>query len=235
MYKTNNSHKKDKAVVGGEVKLIVLFRNWAHQGFFYLDKTEMFWRVVWELIPFSFFFYLFSKHICSLWFNLMLSLFVTHTINWVLNDNFWTCIQFTFPNRLNPGNNKTKKHLMGMQSRMQKYESIGGCMIYGSLSRGVWQDKSDLDVRVLRRKGVVNGLLAYLAVWRERLIALLKCQPLDIYLADEIDFLKRMRKDEYPIFLKANDDRLKLLYGEIMSEADLSVIMDINELANTVF
>lgn len=47
----SSNHKKDKAVVGGKVKLIVLFRNWAHQGFFYLDKTERFYRIIWEMIP----------------------------------------------------------------------------------------------------------------------------------------------------------------------------------------
>ena len=45
------NHKKDKAVIGGRVKFVVLFRNWIHQGFFYLDRTEKFYRVIWELIP----------------------------------------------------------------------------------------------------------------------------------------------------------------------------------------
>lgn len=55
-----SNHKKDKAVVGGNVKFIVLARNWAHQGFTYLDKTERFYRIIWELLPMSGILYLLS-------------------------------------------------------------------------------------------------------------------------------------------------------------------------------
>lgn len=228
--KKQKSHKKDKAVVGGRVKLIVLFRNWAHQGFTYLDCTERFYRIIWELVPAMFFYWLMTTFGASVWVSVIVALLLAHTLNWIVNDNFWTCIQFTLPNLLNPGNDKTKEYLAGMQDRMRRHESVGGCMIYGSLSRGVWQNKSDLDIRILRRKGIVYGLCAYIVVWEERLIALVKGQPLDIYMADSEEFLERMRSDEYPIFLKNSDTRLKMLYGEAI-EADFSVIDSLNELA----
>lgn len=225
-----SNHKKDKAVVGGKIKLIVLARNWAHQGFTYLDKTEMFFRVVWELVPFCSAIYFFSFLDIPSWCNILFSFLIAHTLNWMFNDNMWTCIQFTMPNLLNPGNEKTKKYLAGMQERMQRKSAVGGCMVYGSMSRGVWKNKSDLDIRILRRPGIINGFLGYWACWTERLIAVIKKQPLDIYMADSISFLKKMRDDEYPIFLKGDDERLSQAYGEF-HVADFSKIDSLNELA----
>mgnify|MGYP001294621197 CR=1 FL=1 len=49
---------------------------------------------------------------------------------------------------------------------------------------------------------------------RERLIALLARQPLDVYLVDDIPFLRRMRPDEPPVFLKKNDPRLEGAYPQ---------------------
>ena len=225
-----SNHKKDKAVVGGKVKLIVLFRNWVHQGFLYLDRTEMFYRVIWELVPMITIYFLLSLTEIPMWGGVILSFLIAHTINWMFNDNLWTCIQFTLPNLLNPGNDKTKDYLLKMQKRMEKRYSVSGCMIYGSLSRGVWKDKSDLDVRILRRPGLVYGFLGYLACWTERLIAIYSRQPLDIYMADSTAFLKKMRDDEFPIFIKADDIRLCRLYGDIKI-ADFKAVKSLNELA----
>lgn len=225
-----SNHKKDKAIIGGKVKLIVLFRNWIHQGFTYLDKTEKFYRIIWELIPFCVLCYLFNFLGISLWVNIFLSLFVAHTLNWMFNDNLWTCIQFTLPNLLNPGNDKTKEYLIKMQKRMLNSDAVAGCMIYGSLSRGVWKDKSDLDIRILRKPGIINGFKAYWTCWIERLIAVKERQPLDIYVADNVKFLRRMRDDEYPIFLKGKDSRLTDAYGYFCI-ADFTTIKSLNELA----
>ena len=229
----SSNHKKDKAVVGGHVKLIVLFRNWAHQGFFYLDKTERFYRIVWELIPLVVALFLLSLTSVPMFLQVLLSFLIAHTLNWMFNDNLWTCIQFTLPNLLNPGNDKTIDYLMKMQNRMNKRASVGACMIYGSMSRGVWKEKSDLDVRILRMPGIKNGFLGYMACWTERLIAVFSKQPLDIYMADGLEFLKKMRTDEYPIFIKADDSRLDKLYGDIVV-ADFNHVKSLNELAKNV-
>lgn len=217
LFNHNKPVKKIKAVEGGNIKWIVTIKQWIHQGFTYLDHTEMFWRVVWEIIPFTAFLLLFYN-VCNirLWLSILLAFFIVHTLNWIFNYNFWTCIDFTFPRVHNPGNDSTKEYLKGMQERMRRNKAITGCMVYGSMSRAVWHNKSDLDMRIMGKPGVINGLRAYLAVFRERLIAVKLKQPLDLYLADDIKFLQRMRKDEYPIFLKCADPRLKDFYGHQM-------------------
>ena len=222
----SNKHKKAK--IGGKIKFNVTIRNWIHQGFFYLDRTEMMYRVIWEIIPFTFFMCILYLAGSSSWlYSVVLSGFISHSLNWVFNDNFWTCIMFTFPRIMNPGEKITINYLSGLQRRIDSTDSISGCMIYGSLSRGEWQEKSDLDIRILRKSGSLNGFKAYHFVFKERVIAVFKKQPLDIYLADSTLFLSKMREDEFPIFIKNEDIGLKDLYNTV-DVTDFSKVMKLN-------
>ncbi len=199
--------KKAKVDSGRVWKFIITM--WLHQGFTYLDKTEMFYRVIWELIPLGIFYAIFNLLIGWDWYwSLLCAFLIGHTLNFLFNYNFWTGIDFTFPSFRNPGNEKTLKYLKQMQDRMNSYDCVTGCMIYGSLSRAVWGVKSDLDIRIFRKPGLWNGFKAYLVTFKERLIAVRQINPMDLYLADDIEFLKRLRADEQPIFLKATDQRL---------------------------
>jgi predicted nucleotidyltransferase len=219
-----------KAQLNGSIKYFVPIRNWIHQGFFYLDRTEMFYRIVWELILFSICFYLLSEFLnVGEIGSIVLSALVSHTLNWIFNDNFWACMIFTFPNLLNPGQDNTIKYLKNLQTRLDKANYIGGGMIYGSLSRGEWRKKSDLDIRILRKSGVLNGLYGYVFVFKERIIALFNKQPLDIYLADSIKFLKKMRIDEHPVFLKNSDKNLSEFYRTTKT-INFSLISTINNI-----
>lgn len=210
----NASHK---ALAGGTVRLSNLPRGWAHQGFFYLDRTQRIGRVVFEIVPTALLAWLTGRvgtiplSSVGLWCG---SLFVVHTLNWVLNGNWWAGVLFTFPRLRNRGDQATCDYLNRMASRLQHTRAISGVMVFGSVSRGQWHERSDLDLRLLRRPGVGSALAGVLALTRERWIALWARQPLDIYLADDIAFLRRMRDDEPPVFLKKDDRRLDLAYPE---------------------
>jgi len=222
--------KKRKATINGKAEYLVLIKQWIHQGFTYLDQTEMFYRVIWEIIPFSMAAFLLATFTeLRIAYILIISFLISHTLNWIFNYNFWTCITFTFPSKTNPGRQQTIKYLAKMQNRMMKYDSIGGCMLYGSIARGKWHEKSDLDMRVLRKSGFINGFKSYLIICLERLIAFLEGQPLDLYLADSENFLNKMREDEFPIFLKNNDDRLHLKYNTRKS-VDFKTVNDLNNI-----
>lgn len=225
--------KKNKAVIGGKTKWIVIIKQWIHQGFTYLDHTERFYRIIWELIPFSIAMtILLSMDKISITSSIIISFIIAHTLNWVFNYNFWTCLDFTFPRILNPGNDQTIEYLKKMQIRLSKKKYITGCMIYGSVSRHVWHNKSDLDMRIMGKKGVLNGFKIYWTVFIERLIAVREKQPLDLYQADSIKFLNRMREDEFPIFLIFRDERLQKRYGNC-KETDMSKVSNLNNINNT--
>jgi predicted nucleotidyltransferase len=141
-------------------------------------------------------------------------LFLAHTLNWVFNGNWWAGMLFAFPSLRNRGERATCAYLNDMADRLKRDRSISGAMIFGSVARGQWHERSDLDVRLLRRPGVSNAMAGVLVLLRERWIALWSRQPLDVYLADGIPFLKRMRADEPPVFLKKDDPRLELAYPD---------------------
>ncbi len=204
-----------KATPGGRIRWWNLPRGWAHQGFFYLDRTQRLGRVVFEIVPTVIIAGLVSMagkvplSSVGLW---IASLMVAHTLNWVFNGNWWAGMLFTFPGLRNPGERATCDYLERMADRLANDRAISGVMIFGSVCRGQWHDRSDLDMRLLRRPGWRHGMAGVLVLSRERLLALFARQPLDIYLADDIPFLRKMRRDEQPIFLKKSDPRLDEAY-----------------------
>jgi hypothetical protein len=206
-----------KAWAGGRARWWNLPRGWAHQGFFYLDRTQRIGRVIFELVPTALLAGGIGRiarvSLSNVWL-WGVSLLVAHTLNWVLNGNWWAGMLFAFPGLRNRGERATCAYLNQMAQRLRRDRSISGAMIFGSVARGQWHERSDLDVRLLRRPGVWNAVMGLLILLRERWIALWARQPLDIYLADGIPFLKKMRADELPVFLKKDDPRLELAYPD---------------------
>lgn len=204
-----------KATIGEKPRLLNLLKNWIHQSLFYMDTTERAFCVGFELLEIFVINILLSRlygcEVSKFWI-LIASFLVVHTINWVFNGNWWACILFAFPNLRNPGEVKTCNYLNAMGMRLNKSTSISGVLIFGSLARGMWHDRSDIDLRILRRQGILNAIVAFGVITRERVFAFLKRQPLDMYLADDMNFLLNMRRDEPPIFLLKRDARLEKAY-----------------------
>lgn len=211
---TRGSHK---ARAGGGARPWNLLRGWAHQSFFYLDRTQRIGRLVFEIVPTAVLAGLLGSSAGVPLTNVWLwcgSVLVVHTLNWVLNGNWWAGMLFAFPDLRNRGERATCDYLNRMAGRLRRHGAIGGAMIYGSVSRGQWHERSDLDVRLLRRGGWFNGIAGVLILFQERWIAFWARQPLDIYLADDLPFLQKMRPDEPPVFLKKDDPRLDRAYPE---------------------
>ena len=204
-----------KAIAGEKPRLLNLFCNWVHQAFFYLDRVEQIGRILLEgsatLLLATTFAVVTDRQIFDL-LTLAVCFLIIHTFNWVFNGNLWACILFAFPKLRNPGETVTCQYLNDMAERLKNNPSISGLLIFGSLSRGKWHDRSDIDLRILRKPGFCNALCALSVQMRERLIAFFAKQPLDMYLADNVDFLMNMRKDEPPIFLLMRDARLEKTY-----------------------
>ncbi|MFA7156794.1 MAG: hypothetical protein WC123_03785 [Bacilli bacterium] len=207
-----------KASLGGNPRLFNLFRNWIHQALFYLDKTELFSRVVIEvffiLILAIFFAGGLDYASWSPW-DLFFSFFIVHTLNWIFNGNWWACILFAFPNLKNPGEYSTCQYLNNMATRLRNSSSISAILVFGSISREKWHGRSDIDMRILRKTGLFNAISAVMIQMRERFYAFFSKQPLDMYLADNIEFFKNLREDEYPICLLLNDNKVKKIYPTI--------------------
>ena len=147
--------------------------------------------------------------------NLVISFIVIHTLNWVFNGNWWACVLFALPNLKNPGDESTCQYLNTMAKRVRKNSSVSGILIFGSASRHAWHDRSDIDLRLIRQPGLKNALAANFITMRERFLAFLAGQPIDMYLGDDVEFFKKMRKDEQPLFLIKRDKSLDMAYPNI--------------------
>lgn len=201
--------------MGGPFLWQNLIRNWIIQGISYMDIGELTLRIFTEIIVTILIYFTLLQvvgHSIPDYVTLLACFLIAHTINWIFNGNFWALLIFAIPPLKNRGNQKTINYLNKVTSRLKKYRSIGGVLIYGSLSRGQWHNKSDIDLRILRKPGFFNLLQAYLLISKERMIAAFAMQPLDMFLADSIKFLRKMRSDEIPIILLQRDDRLNSEY-----------------------
>ena len=199
---------KHKAVVGGPIIWKNLIKNWLHQGITYMDVNELVMRMVIEFFEIFLINFFVSKMVSSSVYSFMISFFIAHTYNWVTNGNFWALAIFAFPHLRNQGEMSTCTYLQKLTSRLQTHTSIGGVLIFGSISRSVWHDRSDIDMRFFRKPGLKNLLIAGFLTMRERFLAFLYRQPLDLFLSDSIISLRKMRDDEKPVFLIKRDIRL---------------------------
>jgi len=212
----NNKLKSRKATPNGNIKYINFVKNWLHQAFSYMDKGEKCFRVfivILEITILS----LISYHLFALplIYLLTANIIIVHTFNWLTNGLFWAITIFAIPGLTNPGEKKTVQYLNEMEARLRKCNSISGLVIFGSVTRGKWHDRSDIDIRILRNSGFVNLIVSNLVTMQERLIAFFSKQPMDLYLADNIIFFNKMRDDEQPIFLIKKGEILKETYPNI--------------------
>ena len=204
MSKITENKLMRKSAPGGQAKILNIPRNWIHQALFYMDRTEFWFRLVIEGIGFLcsvFLLSLFFQSKASDWMVIAVSFALIHTLNWILNGNWWALMMFTFPGIRNAGEKATCEYLAKMANRLRTNQSIAALVVYGSAARGQWHNKSDLDLRILREKGFLNGFTAAVITMRERAIAFFSVQPTDLFLADDAKFLSKMRKDENPIIL----------------------------------
>lgn len=209
-----------KAKPGGRPKLINIPRNWAHQALRYMDSGELLVRIFVESLEFLFVWLLLRGLFAdgNLMLTVSMAFFIVHSWNWVTNGLFWSVIIFTFPGLRNPGADITIEYLNSMRERLVDTTCISGIAIYGSVTRGAWHDRSDIDIRLLRRPGINSLLCATWITMQERFRAFIDRQPMDLFLADDIDFLKKMRSDEIPLLLLCRDDRLQSLYPDCMEK-----------------
>jgi hypothetical protein len=193
------------AVVGGSIRWNTIIWNWLHQCFFYLNPTDMVFKVFIEVGLFAVCFGILSIFKLSILLDTASAFFLAHTLNWVFNGNFWACLLSAFPTLRNKGAAQTQAYVNGMAERLRASDSVDSMMLLGSVCRSQWHSRSDTDVRILRNRGIKSAVCAGCLTLKERVIAVMQRQPLEIYLADSVGFLAKKRRDEVPIFLICKD------------------------------
>lgn len=186
-------------------RLIVVITNWVFQGLLYSDSTEKIFKIsldiVLTIVLTLVMTLLFSPGYLLLY--ILVSLVLAHTINWVFNGQIFALLK-----NFNMVYNEEQRiidYANGIKTRASREKGIEKILVYGSLVRGEIKCTSDLDLRIIRGPGIVNGFNTCVFVMLERFRAFLYRFPLDVYLLDSPKHLSKMRKDEIPYILYGSD------------------------------
>ena len=131
---------------------------------------------------------------------LLLAVLAGHTLMWLLSGNFWVYVIDSFAFFRNPGLPKIMRFVAQTRALFTKYPTCDAILIYGSMCRFQFHMRSDLDLRIVRRRGSAWGFLALLFGFALRVKSFLLLLPVDLQVVDSFEFLKhQMRADEKPI------------------------------------
>ncbi|MGD9131078.1 MAG: nucleotidyltransferase domain-containing protein [Candidatus Bathyarchaeota archaeon] len=199
-------------------KTIIVGTNWTFHGMLHMDFCEKMFCLTLELIVFVFI-TAFLVNFVKLEFSMLLAFLMGHTFNWVFNGHLFVLLK-------DIGYKKTSipqflKYIVKLKNRFEQETSILAVGAFGSLSRGKITESSDLDIRVIRKKGIINGLKSCTFVFFERSIAFLKRFPLDIYVLDDLSKLSDLREDEPPVILYDPDGVLESNYNTVIHFEDI--------------
>lgn len=187
-------------------KIFIILSNWTFQGMLYADKTERLFRLLLDGIITLVLYIIFINFISSGYIALIFSFLIAHTFNWIFNGQLFVLGRYIGikPNK----HNEFEEYLKGLKYRAERTKSIQSVILYGSMSRKDLKNSSDLDVRIIRKKGFLNGLRSCLFGLYERKWAFFNKFPLDLYIIDSVKHLSKLRVDENPIILYDIDNSL---------------------------
>jgi len=183
---------------------ILLATHWLFQSILYMDRTEKLFKVGTELTGAAAAALLLLETFGPLP-SVLLGLLIAHTANFLLNSHIPVVLKHV---NLTTDVDELLGFLNELAKRIEGRPFLEGAVVVGSLARGGLRATSDLDVRVIRFRGVRNGLLACLSAARERLRALVRRIPLDIYVVDSIESLRNLREWREPLVLYDSRGRL---------------------------
>lgn len=181
--------------------IIALGVHWIFQGMLHMDPTELLFKTCLEAILIVIFLPLLALIGQLPWaWATTVAFVLAHTLNFLFNGQMWVVLKhFGWVRR---SRSEFDAYLCQLSDRIWAEPSIEYAEAYGSLVRGEWSSTSDLDVRLVRKSGVINGLRACSFSFRERTRALLRKFPLDIAVFDGPQRLTEMRSDEVPQVMK---------------------------------
>ena len=166
-----------------------------------MDKGERMLKIFFEIILVIALFI-----ILNMFFNtsdiilIIVSILIIHTIMWIFNDHFWGLISDI---TMVPNLSKEKIILYcnRIYSLTKSSKSIIAILVFGSISRKEIHDQSDIDIRIIRRPGLINLLNAYFLCVRLRYDAFIHVIPFDLFLGDDMIFLEKLSNKEIPVVI----------------------------------
>jgi predicted nucleotidyltransferase len=138
---------------------------------------------------------------------LLTAFIIIHSISWLLIGNFWVYMLDSFYWVKNPGIDSIIYYVEQVRLAYRFKDSAKAILIYGSMCRNSFHNRSDLDLRVIRRKGIKASVVSIFIGFFVRTLAFIRRIPVDLQIVDSECFLeKQMRPDEFPIIVYLSPD-----------------------------
>ena len=189
-------------------KLPAILVHWLFQGLLYMDATERAFKLSIDLALTALFSVVLVQWLP--WYTSVgVSLLLAHTINYLCNAQIYVVLKHFGDVRYTW--EEVEAYIKGLKERIVNEPGIRYAAAYGSLARGEMKPTSDLDVRLVRGPGFINGVRACWFVLRERSRAFWRRFPLDIYVLDSPQPLQWLRPDEPGIVLHDPEGELSTL------------------------
>jgi L-malate glycosyltransferase len=192
-------------------RLGTVLSNWITQCMLYAEPVEIMFRLTLEITVCSL-----LVLGCVIFFKtlqlkvFLLILLITHTITFFINGQLFVLARFLGYKFRDP------EFFIGyplkIKMRLEKRESVLAIAVFGGLSKGLYSETSDLDMRVIARSGFVNNFVACYWVFLERLLALFYKYPLDVYVVTGKSGLEKLNTDEIPVVLFDKGEIIAALY-----------------------
>jgi predicted nucleotidyltransferase len=177
------------------------FRNipvgWLLQAIHSTDLSERLFRIL-----FAIFMLIVVWYCCfqGIKYSFIYAFGVSHTLCWLLTGNFWVYMLDSFLFVKNPGIDSLIGFLKKSKKAFAFLECCDAILVYGSMCRGMFHIRSDLDLRIVRRSDSRRGVVALSIGLFFRIYSFFKIIPVDLEVVDSMAFLRhQMRDDEVPI------------------------------------
>ena len=202
------------------LKWLLIISSWIFQGIPNLDRSEKIYKIMFCLLLISIFY---------LWFNynILYSMIIGHTINWIINGNIFLILIHRLK-LLKTNKNSIFKYSQNLSGRLSKQNWVLYSAAFGSISRGKLNDYSDLDVSIVRKKGFLSCIKGLWFLFIEKQISQIKKIPLEIYLNDTPESsVKRFLKESKPVIIYDDDNILKGYYDNFLTISQAKKINNI--------
>lgn len=172
--------------------------HWTFQSMLSMDFTELSFKIITDILL-TLIFSLLLVNWLPLVFAILISFFIAHTLNFLFNGQIIAVLKHF--GDITHELSEFEQYINAIKTRLQKEPSIRWAALYGSITRGELKTTSDLDIRMIRYPGFINGVRACWFTLLERTRAFLQRYPIDILVLDSPRLLKRLRPDESPLVI----------------------------------
>ena len=179
---------------------VILAVNWVMQGMRGMQRRELAFRLLLEALLTLLLLPVPGAAGVAAPTGFGLALFTAHTLNFLLNGQFWVCLRYAAFWRRDPA--ALDAFLAATATRLRALPWLHEAFCIGSrgAGQGAGGPRSDIDLRLVFPPGLAGWLRTNLLLTELRLRAFFAAVPLDLYGYDDLAPLARFRVDE-PVLL----------------------------------